>query len=76
MHYTFKVYCSFDIQHTFAENEVQIDPDGDGENDFEPTEEALAALAEELAECLFNRCGPVNLKAVADSLTFIGADSC
>ena len=47
--YTFTVTCSFTMQHTFDESEIEPDPGGN-ETDVEPTDRALLALARELEE--------------------------
>ena len=31
--YIFNVVCSFEVQYTFIQSEVELDPGGDGEND-------------------------------------------
>jgi hypothetical protein len=49
--YTFRVHCAFEIQHTFAESEVEQDPDG-GEGDFCPTDAAIKALEQELRDLI------------------------
>lgn len=71
--YTFKVHCSFEIQYTFSSDEIQNDPDGD-EDDFEPTDEALALLEQELEEHLLNLyvVDDVNVNVSADSNSIIG----
>jgi len=70
-HYTFKVFCSFQMQFTFTEKEVQPDPGGRKE-DFEPTDAALRVLEQELAE----HCGQdyvvENVQVEADSQSLIG----
>ncbi len=72
-HYTFKVSCSFQIQYTFSDDEVQIDPDGN-EEDFEPTSVALETLEHELEEYLFKAYAVEDVLASADSNTLIGID--
>jgi hypothetical protein len=49
--YTFSVYVSFTMQGTFSGKEVHPAKEG-GEDDVEPTEKALAALADRVKECL------------------------
>ena len=49
--YTFNVTCSFSMQYTFTEHEVEPDEDGDV-GDFEPIYSAQRLLAEELKEHL------------------------
>ena len=46
-HYTFKVFCTFEMQYTFTASEVERDPDG-GEYAVEPTEAAIEALEVEV----------------------------
>ena len=71
--YTFHVYCSFKIQYTFTEDEVDRDPGGD-ETDFEPTDEALQALEHELQEFLGENYVIDDVDASADSNSFIAAE--
>jgi hypothetical protein len=56
--YSFQVSCSFTLQFTFPESDVERDPGGDS-RDFHPTDEALRRLAEELAQINEDRY-PVN----------------
>lgn len=70
-HYTFSVLCSFHMQFTFTEKEVQPDPDG-GKKDFEPTDKALRALEEELAECLGQNYVVTDVEVDADSDSLLG----
>lgn len=69
--YTFKVSFSFDMQHTFDESEVQPAEEGD-EDDLDPTDEALAALAEEIKEHLEKQYMISNIEACADFDTLLG----
>jgi len=73
--YTFKVNCSFQIQYTFSEGEVQHDPDGN-EEDFEPTNAALATLEQELEEHLLElyMVEDVDVNVSADSNSLLGID--
>lgn len=49
--YTYRVVCSFALQHSFTESEVENDSDS-GESDVLPTDAALSALKEELQATL------------------------
>ena len=49
--YTYRVLCSFELQHSFTESEVEHDPEG-FESSFVPTDAALLALREELQAAL------------------------
>ncbi len=51
--FTYRVTCSFELQYSFNESEVERDWDG-GEKDFRPTELAISALEKELLEKLQN----------------------
>lgn len=48
-YYTFKVFCTFEMQYTFTESEVERDADG-GEYAVEPTDAAIEALEAEVLE--------------------------
>jgi hypothetical protein len=50
-HYTFNLTCSFTMQCTFTEQQVQQDADG-GDGDVEPTDAALLQLEAEMKEYL------------------------
>lgn len=63
--YTFNVSVSFEMQFTFGEKEVQPAEEG-GENDFEPTEKALADLEKELNEYLSQNYIIDKLESVTD----------
>ena len=49
--YTFRVTCSFTMQHSFVETDVEHDPEG-RDSDLIPTEAALSALKGELEAAL------------------------
>ncbi len=49
--HTFRVTCSFVIQHSFTEAEVMVDPEG-REGDIVPTESALTDLQSEIEASL------------------------
>ena len=72
-HYTFYVSCSFRMQYTFTEKEVQADPGGN-EKDFEPTDEALRALEQDLADHLGQNYTVTDVQADADSDSLLGVD--
>ena len=69
--YTFSVCCSFTIQHTFDESEIELDPGGDG-TDVEPTDRALLALARELEEVLSAQYSVSDFDASSDSDMLLG----
>jgi hypothetical protein len=52
-HYTYTVICSFSMQYTFTEDEVE-EAEGGESGDFEPTEKAMIELQYELNEYLGN----------------------
>jgi hypothetical protein len=72
-HYVFEVYCSFKMQYTFSEQEVQRDCGGD-ETDFEPTDKALEALQRELEEHLSSDYGCMDVHASADSDSLLAVE--
>ena len=73
-HYTYRVVCSFELQYTFDQSEVEADPEGDGEKDFSPTEDALEKLAGEMTETLSYNWPISSLEAWADSSDLLGVD--
>ena len=71
--YTFSVQCSFAIQHTFIDSEIEQDPEGK-EGDVHPTNAALQALALDLATNL-QGCYPVReVHAEASSDELLGQE--
>ena len=64
--YTFTVACSFTMQHTLDESEIELDPDGN-ETDVEPTARALLALARELEGLLYTHYPVSDVDASSDS---------
>lgn len=66
-HHTFRVNCGFIMQYTFEETE--IGPHG------EPTEEAVAALEEELEEYLHQNYGVDLVDVEVDMLLGVHDDS-
>jgi hypothetical protein len=69
--YTFSVVCSFTMQHTFDESEIEPDPGGN-ESDVEPTDRALLALACELEELLSTHYSVFDVDASSDSDSLLG----
>lgn len=70
-HYTFNVVCSFTMQHTFTEPEVQSSEDG-RTGDVEPTQEALSQLESELSNHMQNNFAIAEIQAFADSDALLG----
>ena len=64
--YTFRVLCSFEIQYTFTESEVEPDPGGD-EGDFCPTDAAIKALEQELRDLIQQNHAVSAFEAYAES---------
>lgn len=76
-HYTFKVVCSFTMQYTFTDEEVQQDAGGN-DGDVEPTDEAQRQLENDLTECLgqnYALNGNVEVDADSDDLLGVLEDS-
>ena len=69
--YTFRVQCSFELQYSFTEDEVEPDPGG-SEEDFNPKDEAILALENDLREALGANYLVTSLKAHAESDEIIG----
>ncbi len=69
--YTFRVFCTFEVQHTFGENEVQPDSDGDA-TDVEPTDDALQALGREFESYLAERYAVSAVEVSTDSDLMLG----
>ena len=72
-HYTFDVVCSFSMQFTFTDQQVQQDADGN-EGDFEPTDAALVLLAAELKEYLQQTYPADKVDIFTDSDSMLGVD--
>lgn len=70
-HYTFNVTCSFDMQFTFTERDVEQDSEGNTD-DFVPTEEAMLQLEVELREHLEQKFGAANVEVYTDSDALLG----
>ena len=58
-HYTFNVRCSFSMQYTFTDDEVEPTEEG-GESDVDPTSAALKAIERELQEHLSEQYGSIS----------------
>ena len=71
--YTFNVVCSFAMQFTFSESEVQPDSEG-SESDVEPSELALEKLEAELNDFLSQHYGVTKVEAYADSDALLGIE--
>lgn len=69
--YTFNVSFSFEMQFTFTSSDVQPAEEG-GENDFDPKDEALAALVKEVEEYLAQEYPVNNVEAFADFDSLLG----
>ena len=59
------------MQFTFTDREVEPDTDG-GKGDFEPTDEALFQLTEELREHLEQNYSAVDIQIFTDSRALLG----
>ena len=71
--FTFTVVCSFSMQYTFSEDEVQPDTGG-GDGDFEPTDDALLRLEkniEQELEGIWGGIEDVDASADSESLTAV-----
>jgi hypothetical protein len=69
--YTYNVICSFNLQYSFTESEVENDPGG-AETDFNPTDKALKTLEKDLRETLGQNYAVSNLEAYAESDSLLG----
>ena len=69
--YTFTVCCTFNVQFTFDESEVEPDPGGD-ETDVEPKDEALETLEREIESYLSEQYGVFDFDASTDSGLLLG----
>ncbi len=69
--YTYKVICSFNVQFSFTESEVEPDPGG-AKGDFNPTDKALRALKEELRDTLGYNYAVSEVEAYAESNELLG----
>ena len=71
--YTFDVSFSFSMQFTFTEKEVQPSEEG-GENDVDPTDEALAELEQEIKEYLSEQYSVSGFEIFADFDSLLGVE--
>jgi len=71
--YTYRVICSFTVQHSFTESEVEQDPGGHA-SDVVPTDEALSALREELEAALVEDHAVSCFDIHAESDDLLGTD--
>jgi hypothetical protein len=69
--YTYMVTCSFRLQYSFVESEVEQDPGGD-EGELQPTDKALRVLEKDLTEILGQDYCVTDLQAKAESDQFLG----
>jgi len=69
--YTFRVQCSFELEYSFTEDEVERDPGG-SEEDFNPKEDAILTLEKNLREALEANYHVTSLEAYAESDELIG----
>lgn len=68
--FTFKVFCSFEMEYTFSEDEVERDLNVRPE-DADPTDAALEALERELGEHLSQLYPGIEVDASADSASLL-----
>lgn len=69
--YTYNVICSFNVQYSFTESEVEPDPEGD-KGDFIPTDEAIRNLEKVLTEAIGLNFSVTNLQADVESDQLLG----
>jgi hypothetical protein len=73
-HFTYTVACSFEMQFTFSESEVEQSDEG-AEGNMSPTDAALEALCHEIEEHLDEHFGAVkNVEAWADFDDLLGIE--
>lgn len=73
-HFTYNVACSFNMQFTFPESDVEQSDEGD-EGNMSPTDLALESLGKEIEECLGEQFGGVtNVEVCADFDDLLGVD--
>ncbi len=71
--YTYTVTCSFEMQYTFREDQIEQAEEG-REGDLDPTEQALEEVADEIRKCLEQQWGVTNVEAWADFDCLLGVD--
>lgn len=69
--YTYRVICSFALQYSFTEAEVEKDPGGN-ESDLQPTEEAIRSLEKDLIETLGQNYAISDFETYAESDELLG----
>ena len=72
-YYTYMLNFSFRMQHTFTETDVEQAEEG-GENDLDPTDEALANLENEIREVLSQDYVVESLDAFTDFSSLLGVE--
>ncbi len=73
--FTYRFACSFQMQFTLAESEVEQSDEGD-EGDMSPTDRALDELGKEIQECLSERFADVGeIEVSADFDDLLGTDT-
>ena len=73
-YYTYSVLMSFNMQFTFIGKEVQPSDEG-GENDFDPTDQALIDLEKELEDYLSQNYNAIEkVEAYADFDNLLGVE--
>jgi hypothetical protein len=72
--YTYSVTCSFTLQYTFTQDEVEQAEEG-GEGDLDPTADALEKLAAEIGDCLAEQFTVSEVEAWADFDGLLGVGS-
>jgi len=70
-YYTYSVLCSFNLQYTFTESQVESDL-GSGAADLIPTDKALRNLAKELTKLLGSNYAISDLDVNAESDDLMG----
>ena len=63
--------CSFNLQYSFTESEVEQDPGGD-EGDFNPTDEAIQTLEKDLQKTLGDDYVITKFEAYVESDELLG----
>lgn len=72
--YTYSVTCSFQLQYTFTQDEVEQAKEG-GDGDFDPSADALEKLAAEIGDCVAEQFTVSEVEAWADFDSLLGVDS-
>jgi len=71
--YTYRLICSFEMPYSFSEDEV-IEADGGDENDFEPTDDVLINLQNELKLHLLKKWSVEKVDVEADFDDLLGIE--